>query len=149
MLMRDIFTIFVLLASIIIVLVLFRTPTTIQNKQRSSVKVQIVDAKYVPRVYEVMYVKRDPKDIDVWMFAKNNKGTTARFVEDVNNNGINHALIYGRLYETKYVMDDGAFYYVKVTDKCSTSKGFFNCTTNVPTSDNVVTMLHVLGYNFA
>jgi hypothetical protein len=146
--MRDFFVIFIALAYIAIVIVLFRTPVTMKHETGSTAKAD-VDGMYVPRVYEVLYVKRDPKDRDVWMFAKQNNGTTSRFVDEVKTNMVNHALIYGRLYETKYVMEDGSFYYIKLSDKCSTSLGFFNCTTSVPTSDMKATILHVLGYYFA
>lgn len=149
---RDIIIVVLFLASLTLAVFLFRTNTGIKAREMTSDidmrDPQSLDNKFVPRVYELVYVKRDSNDQNIWLFLKGKEGTTGLFVKDVKDKKINHALIFGRFYKLEYITDDKDFYYIKMTDKCMESKMFLSCKESIPISTSIASVLHVLGYYF-
>lgn len=101
---------------------------------------------YTPRVYEAMYVRRDPTNQDVWLFSKTGS-VGLGFANDVRKQRITHAMVYGRLYETTYVGENNDHYMIKMIDLCNAKQavGFAECKVQSIASSAI---LHVLGYKF-
>jgi hypothetical protein len=145
---KHIFLVSVFLLTVVLAAILLTTNTNIKQKQYIKDDQPNIDNKYAPRVYELLYVKRDPKKLSVWLFSKSPQGTTSRFMTDIKNSVINHVLIYGKYYKATYISENDQYFYVNLVDQCRVSKQFISCGSAVPPSDQIVSVLHVLGYNF-
>ena len=104
---------------------------------------------FVPRVYSILYVKRDPNNSNVWLFSKDD-ASIRHFVADINSGAINHLLIYGRFFKIESIGDDSSNYHLTLKPLCdeNQSKMFMNCSTNMLYTNGTATLLHVLGYSF-
>lgn len=98
---------------------------------------------YSPRVYELVYLKRDPNDNTIWLFSK----VKSQLKHDMKAKGINYLLIQGVFYKAEYLGESDTFFRVRLQDKCMTDdeKYFKSCGS---TTLGISSLIHALGYTF-
>jgi hypothetical protein len=148
---------FTLFCVLVILLLILCMTLYLQNKQINDIIrepiPQVVDtiesmhSKEAPRVYEIIYIKRDPTDMDKWLISRQHD-VSRRFVEDLRSNMINHAVVNGNLYAISYVKLDEQYHYIQFKRQCNNVKWFSHCDVTDIQSNNESLILHVLGYHF-
>ena len=100
----------------------------------------------IPKVYEIVYYKRETEDQDSWVFPRK-LGNNAFLVNDIQKRQINHVMINGDLYKVSLKHQDIDYYYIKMESRCDSSLPFMTCArSTVSTGNELYKVLHVLGY---
>lgn len=152
--MRVYFWIAVILVTISIYLVM-STKTKVDKMEQgmqnplvdpTPVKREAYQEAYVPRVYELLYYQKNSSN--EWTFLRNGSSSVEQLLKDVKDGRINILMIYGSIYNVKYLNETATSVILELKSACDTVF-FSQCqqALSVYTDPSqYAQILHVLGY---
>lgn len=146
-------TTLITIISIVTVLTLIFTVMVFATKRTNKIEEEminyvpeelIINDRYSPAVYELVYIRRLPNDNKIWQFAK----SKSQLMHDMKHKGINYLLIQGIFYKAELVGEGDTYFNIRLEDKCMSDdeKHFKSCSNTTGVGSK--SLIHALGYSF-